>query len=418
MLTSLALLHLLIAPAAASRLAVSLYRPHVEVWTDHDDVYHSGDGVRIHFRTEQDAYVTVLRVDTDGRVRVLFPREPWEDNFAAGAREYDVQGYRSRYGFYVDDYPGVGYLFAVAAADPFVYDALESGDHWDYHVIADGRVRGDPYVALTDVAQRIVPAGYNDWDYDIVPYDVQQRYDYPRFLCYDCHTYVSYPYWDPYAYSCIRFRIVVFDDPYYYPYRYYGGTRVAFTRPFRPEPRFIFKDRQGSDLFVTRMRERPVNDDQRRQVGVGVRGRDLGGTGAIPPPDVTRRERPTRPEEPGADERGRRRDRPDHPERPDVTPRPDLTRPDWQVPLDRPRGEGRDVVRPRSEQPPPAQQERPRVEPRAAPRSELPAEPRAQARPQPRVERPAPPRSEPRVEPKREGERPQRSEPELRRRKP
>lgn len=433
MFTSLALLNLLIAPAAASRLAVSLYRPHVEVWTDHDDAYQSGDGVRIHFRTDQDAYVTVLRVDTDGRVRVLFPRQPWEDNFAAGGREYDVQGYRSRYGFYVDDYPGVGYLFAVAAADPFVYDALESGDHWDYRVIADGRVRGDPYVALTDLAQRIVPAGYNDWDYDIAPYYVQQHYDYPRFLCYDCHSYVSYPYWDPYAASCIRFRIVVFDDPYYYPYRYYGGTRVAFTRPFRPEPRFIFKDRQGSDLFVTRVRERPVNDDQRREVGVGVRGRDLGGTGVIPPPDVTRRERPARPEEPGADERGRRGDRPDqpgrpgrlgrpgrpdHPERPDVTPRPDLTRPDWQVPLERPRGEGRDVERPRSERPTPAQPERPRVEPRAVPRGEAPAEPQARARAEPRVERPAPPRSEPRVEPKREGVRPQRSEPELRRRKP
>src|SRR5439155_1758397 len=128
-----------------------------------------------------------------------------------------------------------------------------------------------------------------DWDYDIAPYYVQQHYDYPRFLCYDCHSYVSYPYWSPYDYTCVRFRIVVFDDPYYYPYRYYGGTRVVFTRPLRPAPRFVFKDRQGSSLFVTRVPQRPVTDDRRRDVG--VRGRDLGG-GSIPPPNIQPRQRP------------------------------------------------------------------------------------------------------------------------------
>src|SRR2546425_8087185 len=56
---------------------------------------------------------------------------------------------------------------------------------------------------------------FRSWDYDITPYYVQQHYDYPRFLCYDCHSYVSYPYWSPYDYTCVRFRIVVFDDPYY-----------------------------------------------------------------------------------------------------------------------------------------------------------------------------------------------------------
>src|SRR3989454_12438128 len=172
-----------------------------------------------------------------------------------------------------------------------------------------GRVRGDPYVALTDLAQRIVPDGYSDWDYDIAPYYVQQHYDYPRFLCYDCHTYVSYSSWSPYDYTCVRFRIVVFDDPYYYPYRYYGGTRVVFTRPYRPEPRFIFKDRSRTDVFVTRVVQRPANDDRRREVGVS--GRDLGGIGIIPPPrrrpDVTggtgdERERRG---EPGNDDRHR-----------------------------------------------------------------------------------------------------------------
>src|SRR3989442_7740378 len=146
---------------------------------------------------------------------------------------------------------------------------------------------------MTDLAQRIVPQGYVDWDYDVISYNVGQHYDYPRFLCYDCHTYVSYPYWDPYFNSCVRFRMFVYDDPWYYPYGYYGGSRVVCRRRDRRQPRCILKDwgtdRRSREGFVSRERERPVNDNGRR----GVTGRDLGGLGIIPPPDVRdRRNRP------------------------------------------------------------------------------------------------------------------------------
>src|SRR2546430_15296501 len=273
MFTNLALLSLAFVSTPAVSVAPTFYRPRIEVWTNRGEgaVYTRGEQVRLFFRLDQDAYITIFRVDTDGRVRVLFPRDPWEDNFARAGRDLEIDGRQlGSDAFTIDAYPGVGYLFAVASADAFVYDQIESGDHWDYRVIADGRVRGDPYVAMTDLAQRIVPEGYADWDYDVVSYNVGQHYDYPRFLCYDCHTYVSYPYWDPYFNSCVRFRMFVYDDPWYYPYRYYGGSRVVFPRPLRPQPRFIFRDRSGSDNngFLTRERERPGHDTQRR----GVRG--------------------------------------------------------------------------------------------------------------------------------------------------
>ncbi|MGH2610133.1 MAG: DUF4384 domain-containing protein, partial [Tepidiformaceae bacterium] len=192
-------------------------RPRIEAWTNRGDgLYARGDGVRLFFEVSQDAYVTLLRIDTDGRVRVLFPRAPWEDNFARGDREYEAQGWSAHAAFRVDDQPGMGYVFAVVAADPFDYHAIVSADHWDYRLIADGRVRGDPYVALTELVERIVPAGYTDWDYDLIPYYVERHYDYPRFVCYDCHAYASGPFWDPYHYSCVRFRLVIYDDPWYY----------------------------------------------------------------------------------------------------------------------------------------------------------------------------------------------------------
>src|SRR5216684_1957405 len=450
MWTTFGLLSLLAAAGGGGSgvLAADAYRPRVQVWTDRgEDPYASGQGVRVHFRAEQDAYVTIIRIDTDGRVRVLFPREPWEDNFVRGARDYEVQGQSYRDAFSIDDYPGVGYIFAIAAADPFSYDGLERNDHWDYRVIANGRVHGDTYVAVTDLAQRMVPDGYSAWDYDVASYYVQQHYDYPRFLCYDCHSYVSYSAWRPYDYTCVRFRIVVFDDPYYYPYRTYGDSRVVFTRPLRPEPRFIFKDRQGSDAFITRVRERPVTGDARRR-DEGVRGGDIGGTGVISPPRVGDRQRSVtggggnnepgrhetgndgqggRPHErpntggQGGDHRGQGRpnERPDHPTGSDQPVR--HQQPDRGIRADAPAAPNQRARGDRPEQPSGADRPTPRAEPRRdapAPR----AEPRPEPRPEPRAERPAS-RPEPRVEPRaapppqapRDNARP---EPELKRRKP
>jgi hypothetical protein len=432
MLAQLALLALATVPTPA------VYRPRVELWTNRGDaaVYTRGERVRVFFKLDRDAFVTVFRVDTDGRVRVLFPREPWDDNFARGGREFEVQGRSSDDAFSIDDYAGVGYLFAVASADAFTYDAIESGDHWDYRVIADGRVRGDPYVAMTDLAERIVPEGYTDWDYDVITYNVEQHYNYPRFLCYDCHTYVSYPYWDPYNYSCIRFRVVIYDDPWYYPYRYYGGTRVVYGRPYRAQPRFIFKDWGGNqpnrDGFVTRERERPTNDNGRR----GVTGRDIGGIGSIPPPNVRdRRDRPDQggqPDRPsnGNDDRGQgRRDRPDRPDnagRPDNPGRPDIIAPREQPRQVEPKRDQPRQVEPRPEQP--RQVEPRREQPRQAePRRDPPrqVEPRRDPPRQVEPRRDPPRQAEPRRDPPRQAapqreapkEKP-RSEPEVRRRKP
>jgi hypothetical protein len=381
--------------------------PRVEVWTNRgDDPYHTGQRARVFLLADRDAYVTVFRVDTDGRVRVLFPREPWEDGFVRGGRRFEIQGHDAD-AFDIDDYPGVGYVFGVAAADPFNYDPIMTGDHWDYRAIADGRVRGDPYVALTDLAQRIVREN-DDWDYDIAPYYVERHYDYPRFLCYDCHSYASYRHWNPYAYSCVRFRIVVFDDPYYYPYRYYGGTRVVFTRPFRPEPRFIFKDRGGvgDDRFVTRERGRPVNDNGRR----GVRGADLGGRGSIPAPGVGEqsqpRQRRARPEQPDIRDGGSRR----------RSIQPEAERPSSQRQTER-------RPRPPETEPRQSQRRRPSEEPSLRPDHGPSAGRREAPRPEARPERPRDDarRETPRAEPRR-GRDPAppkaAGKPELRRRRP
>ncbi len=265
--------------------------PGVRIWTKHGDMYQHAERFQVFFRTERDAYVTIFRVDTDGRVHVLFPLDPGDPNLAHGGETYSVPGVDDHDAFVVDDDPGVGYVFAVASQDPFNYDAFESNDRWSFQTTAslsDGRIHGDPAASLQDLVQNIVPQGYADYDTHLLPYDVEQRYDYPRFLCYDCHAYTPYSYWDPYSVWCPRFSLDVYYNPFYfypsywYPTRYYGGTNVVYVRPGIAGRQFVFRNRvgQAAPYVVYRDRRGGMQQPPER----GVRGVDLGGVGSIPSP--------------------------------------------------------------------------------------------------------------------------------------
>jgi hypothetical protein len=247
----------------------------VEIWTGRDEPYRRGEGARVYLRTDEPAHVTVFRVDTDGRLRVLFPHEPWGDTYVRDRREFELSGSRGGRSFIVDDYPGVGYLFAIASRDPFDYQDITRGDYWDYRLVDGGRLRGDPYVFLTDLADRI--AGGGDYDYDIAPYYVDRRYDYPRFVCYDCHAYAAYDEWNPYERACSEFRLVVYDDPRYYPYRYNRGRNVVADRLAHPGPRYVFRDADPRSEYVTRLQRRRPDEPARTSD-------DVGGQGSVPAP--------------------------------------------------------------------------------------------------------------------------------------
>ncbi len=380
--------------------------PYIEVWTHRDDVFRRGDRVRVQFRTDLDAYVTVFRVDTDGRVRVLFPLDPWDDNFARGGRRYEIETRSGNYTFRIDDYPGRGYVFAVASADPFNYSRFAMGDHWDYRAISNaGRITGDPYVAFAELIEGIVPPHYRAYSYDVTPYYVEQRYEYPRFLCYDCHAYAAYPYWNPYRHSCFKFRVVIYDDPYYYPARTHVGTRVVYQRPVVIVPRYVFKDRSPGQPAVVTVRERPVDASGRRRIEPGVTARDIGGVGRVAAPTGREPSAPAgRLAEPrsvtgAVPQQQTPRAQPEARE-PQREVRPQLERrdprrapePEERRPEVRPQPQPRAQPQPRTEPSPPARQQ-PRPEPRATPQRETP--PSSRAQPAPRRQEPDRP-SEPR----------------------
>jgi hypothetical protein len=262
-------------PVAAGRVAV---------WSDREDPYDQGDPARVYVSAQEPAHLAVFRVDTDGRIRVLFPREPWGDTWVRESRQLELPGGSGGRTFVVDDDPGIGYLFAITSRRPFDFDEIARGDHWDYRAVEGGRITGDPYVALTALAASISPG--DDYDYDVSPYYVDQRYDYPRFVCYDCHAYAKYDEWDPYSRACARFRVIIYDDPRYYPYRSGRGRNVVIEHAHRPEPRFVFRDADQERDYVTRVTTGGGGGYRYRQ-SAGRTSRDVGGRGAVPVPGLS-----------------------------------------------------------------------------------------------------------------------------------
>jgi len=75
--------------------------PPVKVWLNHDNYFERGDKARVNLRLADDGYVLVLRADADGRVRVLFPLDPSDDNFVRGHETIEVRGRGDRGAFFV-----------------------------------------------------------------------------------------------------------------------------------------------------------------------------------------------------------------------------------------------------------------------------------------------------------------------------
>lgn len=206
--------------------------PDVRIWTSTDQTYQRGDRVRALFRVREDAYVTIVRLDTDGRMRVLYPRTPNDDNWVQAGHTYRVPGYTDA-SFVVDDPTGVGYVFAISSYKPFDFGRYAVGHGWDQVALAS-RVHGDPFVALRSFAERIAYDANTGYATDYAEYYVDRRVDYPRYAYPDCND--SRVIFDPYDAPCTRYFVIVYDDGYY-PYRYYPGTRVVYV----PRPRYEWR---------------------------------------------------------------------------------------------------------------------------------------------------------------------------------
>ena len=258
--------------------------PPVKVWLNHDNYFQRGDKARVNVRLADDGYVLVLRADADGRVRVLFPIDPSDDNFVRGHETIEVRGRGDREAFYVDDREGSGLVLAARSTTPFKFDEFVRGDHWDYRVLDARQAGDDKEAALLDMVQRMTAEGR--FDYDAVTYVVASArayYDsyYPHYTAVNFgygygygwpyrHAYYGYGLYstcyDPFFYDPFVCYDPIFYQPYGYGYYgygyrrfYYGGGYAFYNRPrnvfvnrVRPGTGWTmaFKDQPGTNTSV------------------------------------------------------------------------------------------------------------------------------------------------------------------------
>ncbi len=136
----------------------------VDVWTDRaeDFFYLPGDPLRVYFRPEEDCYLVLYQIDTDGNVFLLFPAAYGRAFFARGGITYCVNDFFPDLELEVFGSSGVGYIAVLASPVPFrvprwlrphpVFRGwVTVYSPWYYERIVE-----EPYVAICQINARIV----------------------------------------------------------------------------------------------------------------------------------------------------------------------------------------------------------------------------------------------------------------------
>ena len=92
----------------------------VELWTNNSDgEYYDGDNIVLYFRANRDAFVAIYSIDTRGRVNLLFPTYPGENNYITGGVTYSLPGAKDDYDLAVGGPEGVENLQIIASREQF-----------------------------------------------------------------------------------------------------------------------------------------------------------------------------------------------------------------------------------------------------------------------------------------------------------
>ncbi len=209
MLMSLLLLagHGLTAGPAAAPAARAAEDPPIRVWLNSSGNYALGDRAKVYAKAREDGYLVVLRADADGRVRVLFPLDPRDDQRITGGKKYEIKSRAGREAFIAGDTSGHGTVIAAVARSPFRFDGLTADGRWDLRALAAGDLSTDPEAGLIDLVRRM-RAPDDPFEYDVETYVVSQQYARQMY---------------PYAYGA----------PYWFYDPWWGYRRFGFG------PRFV-----------------------------------------------------------------------------------------------------------------------------------------------------------------------------------
>lgn len=152
--------------------------PRVRVMIDGNRAVYSGTPMRVRFEASDNAFVTVVSVDDDGRMQILFPHSRSQRAAVRGGQIYYARNPRlgGEYSFVAHGRMG-GYVFAVASYAPLDFSTFENRDYdriggWSRFTLANRSIARRPDVFIDRFAAAVL------WDTD-TPYDYDVDYFFP-----------------------------------------------------------------------------------------------------------------------------------------------------------------------------------------------------------------------------------------------
>jgi len=242
----------------------------IRVWTDRGEgaVYDRGDRIVVYFEASRDCYVTLVHMDTEGYVRILFPYEYDDSPFVRGGRVYRVPDPGDRYDLVVTGPMGIEYIQAIASLHPYpiplwprYWDSLRRwrGRFGKLEIRFIERISGDPFVGMIEIAGALLPAGYaHPIATDFYSFYVDEEVWYPRTVCYECHRRPSrFRIWrrfDPYRSMCAIYEVRVYEDWRYV--RHVRTIRKKTVERYRKPRWYVQKKEKKRPARPTMVRKR------------------------------------------------------------------------------------------------------------------------------------------------------------------
>jgi len=271
----------------------------VTVRLNHDQ-FTAGDHARVYVQTEQDGYVVVLHADAAGRVRVLFPLDPSDDDFVRGGKKLEVRDRADRDAFQIEGNEGSGTVLVAVAPDAYDFSAFTRSDHWDFRALGgpSATVKDDPVARLLDIVRQFSGDSTGRFEYDYATYvvnsrDIASRYGYGSG--YGFYPY-HFGYYDPFCYDPFFFSARCNGFGYGFGYGagfgfgYRGGFGFGFGfpifRPYRPYRSYVFAEPRLVIPANRPSRYIPIQPRPRADVGSGFTNARRGGTRDLAKPNV------------------------------------------------------------------------------------------------------------------------------------
>jgi Domain of unknown function (DUF4384) len=169
--------------------------PPIRVWFNQDGNYGFADRAKVYAKSADQGYLLVLRADAAGRVRVLFPLNPGDDQRIVGGRKYELKGRGGREAFIADDSVGHGLVLAAFSSSPFRVEPFARDGHWDLQALSREQGKEDDAEALLrGLVERMKPSS-EKFVYAVATYVVSERYARDRYLDPYAARWAYDPWW-------------------------------------------------------------------------------------------------------------------------------------------------------------------------------------------------------------------------------